>query len=1436
MIRVLRRRLVAVTVILLTLVLSVALCLLMSSVYRVMEADSLDALQHAGMRYGLHAEHSEGDNGPPKPPDREEGPPKRPGDNQASPIPCFEVGYDHQGQLYADGPGYYDLTDLDYLEALLQQTAETQQDHGILLTEQMRFLKLDDICGEAYQNAVLHITQPGNYTIEGKWHGQIWVDLENYCEDPFTDPTAKVNLILNGVTIDCTVAAGLVFYNVYECDNTWEDQSSWSYKVDTSAAGAVVTLADGTVNSVTGTNIFRILKTQYKSGSTSVQKKRLKIDGAFYSYQSMAIQGEARGTGVLNITAGYEGMNSELHLTVNGGNVNIFSQDDGINVNEDGVSALTVNGGNLHILAGLGSEGDGIDSNGFIAVNGGTVITMANPGADSGMDSDGGTYVFGGNVIALGATMDWATNDSSVSYDQAIMNLQFSSSKSAGDAIVITDSNGKGIFAYDPDKDEINGSTVRTYTGAIIASEHLTIGQSYQVYIGGEVTGTETMGVYDMTTVTAVSNTYRQSYSSTGSSGGRPTPGGSSSGSTGSGTATFNLTNNVTKFSGVTNYSGASNITVTPMEGGSTECSHSYTSKVTTAATCTASGVRTYTCSLCGDSYTQAIPATGHSYANGACTVCGAADPSVPTVNTYYLVGFINGANHGCEDDYENMGSYRFADGKLTATFTDDSYVFLKTEGNGKWLLAESYCTDTTCTFVEGGTEKMFVPGNVEVTFTLTENTDGSVSLSYEAAAAECSHSYHCTLLKEATCNSYATYAMTCSACGDYYTVTADALGNQWLDAIPGGMTGNDFESRTLYRYRDQAAGAGVWTETGSSTDYYVNQWPSGFDTSNSLYSQYNNIGSKATAYENDAEKLVIHSDEICGYLYYHWCRSGYPYTAANKSFRYNRFHAYYSTKTPDQADQVDTSDNSYRFDDSTACSSSKWYFAVPVYAQSYTTYSTTAAADSWSDWSDWSTTAVTASETRQVETTLQYRYTQAALADHRYTNGACSNCGAADPDHGVPSSTTYYLVGYINGADHGCESDYENMGQYQFVDGKLTATFTTDSYVFVKTEGNGKWLLADGYCTDTTCTFSEGKSEKMFVPGNVQITFTLNENADGSVTLSYTTGSGAASTVPTLTLKAPTLEFKDMICVIAFYTAENIEDVVEMGMITYSSKVDTWNIATAENVIPGASYDDATGRYYSSSQGIHAKYLGDAVYLAIYAKLADGTYAYSKLASYSAVTYATNQLKNSTDTALKQLAAAMLNYGAEAQTYFGHNTSALANASLSAEQKALPETYRDDMVSSVPAASVAKQGSFANNQGFASRKPAISFEGAFCINYFFTPNYAPDSGITLYYWNAEDYNAASVLTTANASGFLTLEGSGTGEYRGDITGISAKALSEAVYVAAVYTNGGTTWTSGVLGYSIGSYCVSQASKGGDIANLAMATAVYGYHAKQYFG
>ena len=57
---------------------------------------------------------------------------------------------------------------------------------------------------------------------------------------------------------------------------------------------------------------------------------------------------------------------------------------------------------------------------------------------------------------------------------------------------------------------------------------------------------------------------------------------------------------------------------------------HSYTSKVTTAATCVKSGVKTFTCTQCNGSYTENIAATGaHNYISGMCTYCGKAENTV---------------------------------------------------------------------------------------------------------------------------------------------------------------------------------------------------------------------------------------------------------------------------------------------------------------------------------------------------------------------------------------------------------------------------------------------------------------------------------------------------------------------------------------------------------------------------------------------------------------------------------------------------------------------------------------------------------------------------------------------------------------------------------------------------------------------------------------
>ncbi len=260
---------------------------------------------------------------------------------------------------------------------------------------------------EADEHTVVHITAPGTYALSGKLSaGQIAVDLG---EDAKEDPDAVVTLIMNGVDIHCSVAPAVIFYNVYECGS--KDEETASKDVDTSAAGANVVIADGTENNVTGSYVARIYKSVElnEDGTEVVNSKKLhKYDAAFYSKRTMNINGETEGTGVLNITAENEGLDSELHLTINGGVINITSGNDGINTNEDYVSVTTINGGTLNITVdGSTGEGDGIDSNGWLVINGGCVNAFAcDKSMDAGIDSDMGIHINGGTVIATGNMLD----------------------------------------------------------------------------------------------------------------------------------------------------------------------------------------------------------------------------------------------------------------------------------------------------------------------------------------------------------------------------------------------------------------------------------------------------------------------------------------------------------------------------------------------------------------------------------------------------------------------------------------------------------------------------------------------------------------------------------------------------------------------------------------------------------------------------------------------------------------------------------------------------------------------------------------------------------------------------------------------------------------------------------------------------------------------
>lgn len=317
---------------------------------------------------------------------------------------------------------------------------------------------------EADNHIVVNITAPGAYRISGTLSaGQIRVDLG---EDAEADPNAVVELILDGADITCTVAPAILFQNVYECaGDTTEDTAS--AQADTTNAGANLILAGE--NTVTGSHVARIYQDNDK------EKKLWKQDGAIYSYMSMNVF----GPGSLLLTADNEGLDTELHLTIQGGDITIRSGNDGINTNEDNVSVTTVNGGNLHITAGLSGEGDGIDSNGYLVINGGSVTSLAHPASDGGLDSSCGTYINGGTVIALGAARDQAGENSG----QVTLNLQFA--RPLTGSLVIEGEAGTVIFSYDPASEEDS----RQYQGAVISCPALKQGETYHIYSDGVLLG-----------------------------------------------------------------------------------------------------------------------------------------------------------------------------------------------------------------------------------------------------------------------------------------------------------------------------------------------------------------------------------------------------------------------------------------------------------------------------------------------------------------------------------------------------------------------------------------------------------------------------------------------------------------------------------------------------------------------------------------------------------------------------------------------------------------------------------------------------------------------------------------------------------------------------------------------------------------------------------
>lgn len=211
-----------------------------------------------------------------------------------------------------------------------------------------------------------------------------------------------------------------------------------------------------------------------------------------------------------------------------------------------------------------------------------------------------------------------------------------------------------------------------------------------------------------------------------------------------------------------------------------------------------------------------------------------------------------------------------------------------------------------------------------------------------------------------------------------------------WSDTKPSSGT---YETRTVYRYRDLKSS----TTTQTGTQDYVQSFPSGFQTSNSLYSKYH----KSPVTGSD---VTTNSTSTVGYIYWHWCANqtdgpfwrkiGETYGQNVNGVNVVTFHAWedsrYATSIPGGTEMTSSwanlSLNPVAFTDNgdygnggayhnsaskNYCRGTACWYSIPILRQSYTKTTTTF---SWGEWSGWSTSVATASSTRQVETKTQYR------------------------------------------------------------------------------------------------------------------------------------------------------------------------------------------------------------------------------------------------------------------------------------------------------------------------------------------------------------------------------------------------------------------------------------------------------------------------------
>ena len=279
-------------------------------------------------------------------------------------------------------------------------------------------------------------------------------------------------------------------------------------------------------------------------------------------------------------------------------------------------------------------------------------------------------------------------------------------------------------------------------------------------------------------------------------------------------------------------------------------------------------------------------------------------------------------------------------------------------------------------------------------------------------------------------------------------------------------------------------------------------------------------------------------------------------------------------------------------------------------------------------------------------------------------------------------------------------------------------------------------------------------------------------------------------------------------------------ESITTSGMYVWNTEADAnaHNFATAVwHTTEARDEGKYQGNYEYSfrSDGIAAKEMGDLQYAVGYI-VVNGTTYYSAVETYSPKTWCENK---KTDAKEKDIAAALMNYGAAAQIYFGYKTDDLMNVGFA------PYTFTVDQLTVTSRV----KGSGVN--GFSENGISMILTGAIQYKVYYKAN------------GLEGKTGFGIEYQIGNGEVQTIEGFeySSGEYFVKIEGIAAKNLDENVTIKPFYTENGervygaeSTFCAEVWVYN---KMTSTSTSAQAIADKAFAPALgnYIYYANQRF-